>query len=221
MTYTETVTSNGESATGTLTDAGALSTLRRGLRLGSVVTATKDGAITITRTALRLSGEDVIESTTVVTLRPDTKQPRLTKAQYNNLAWIRSIGERARLLDSGRVGDAFCQIPQPAAKRLLDRGLAIGTAADRRVEVGVAGLLAMAAFEHPVRTTAPRGWHSSDDGRIPTTKQHRRHPFQVPDYSSTAVCMCGFRRAEERRTFATSAARKHLDAALTAALIGA
>lgn len=220
MTYTETVTNSGETVIGTLTTAGALSTLRRGLRLGSVVTAAKDGTITITRTALRLNGEDVIESATVVTLCPVAKQPRLTKTQYNDLCRIRSAGDRANLLDSGRIGDAFCQIGQSAATRLLDRGLAVVTI-DRRVEVSVAGLLAMAAYEHPVRTTAPRGWHSPDDGRIPTTKQNRRHPFQVPDYSSTAVCTCGFRHAEDRRDSAAFAARKHLDAALSAALIGA
>jgi len=221
MTYTETVTGNGETVTGTIGDAGALSLLRRGLRLGSAVTAGKDGTVTITRTALRLNGEDVTESKTVVTLRPATKHARLTETQYEDLTRIRRAGPLARIDGDGRIRASFCHIPPSAAKRLFDRGLAVVTTAEGRVEVALAGLLAMAAREHPVRTTVPRGWHSPDDGRIPTTKQHRRHPFQVPDYASTAVCPCGFLRAEERRPSAAFAARKHLDAALAAALIGA
>lgn len=222
MTYIETVTSNGETVTGTLSNAGALSTLRRGLRLGSVVTATKDGTITIVRTALRLNGEDVTESKTVVTLRPVSKQSCLTQAQYNDLIWIRSIGERAHLLDNGRIGDAFCQIGQSAAKRLLDRGFAVVTTSEGRVEVSVAGMLAMAAYEHPARTTRPRGWYSpAGHAQINTPRVQRMHPYQTNDRTSAAVCRCGFHRTLDERIYAVAAKNGHLSEVLSAALASA
>ena len=219
MPYTLTRTGDGQHSIEPLSDLNALHLLRRGLRRGCAAASDKRHTVTITRTALRLAGEDVTEHQIVFTLTPTAPARRLTLTQYQDLERIRASGQRARLLPDGRIGASFCRIPPAAARRLLDRGLAVVVPTDGdRVKIGVAGLLAMAAFEHPVRTTTPRGWHYPDNGRIPTTRQHRRHPYQVPDYCSTAVCRCGFRAVADRRPFAAAFARNHLEQVLSAAL---
>ncbi|WP_194923164.1 hypothetical protein [Catenulispora pinisilvae] len=220
MPYTMTRSSDGQMHISTVTDVQALRILRRALRLHADVAADKHHTVTITRTRLILDGEDTAERRTVLTLRPEPRAPRLTRTQYEDLARIRQAGTAARLRPDGRIGGMFCQVPSAAARRLLDRGLAV-TADGDRVSIGIAGLLAAAAHEHPVRTTTPRGWHDPENGRLPTTRQHRRHPYQVPDFSSTAVCSCGFRAAADRRPFASTFARQHLEQVLRDALLTA
>ncbi|MBS2531960.1 hypothetical protein KGQ20_04170 [Catenulispora sp. NF23] len=217
MPYTMTRSSDGQENGSTVTDGQALRILRRGLHLHADVAADKDHIVTITRTRLVLHGEDTAERRTVLTLRPEPRAHRLTRTQYEDLTRIRKAGEAARLRADGRIGGMFCQVPPSAARRLLGRGLLVATGGDQ-ISIGVAGLLAIAGFEHPVRTTTPRGWHDPENGRLPTTRQHRRHPYQVPDFSSTAVCTCGFRAAADRRPYAAAFARNHIEQVLSAAL---
>lgn len=219
MTYTETITRDGETTTGTISNAGALSTLRRGLRLGSAVTATPDGTVTIVRTALHLAGENVTETQVTVALTPDAKPHRLTKSQYENLKWIRTAGTRAELRANGRIGDVFCQLPPAAAARLFQHGLAV--AMGTRVEIGIAGLLAITAYEHPARTTRPRGWYYPDGAHINRPRVQRMHPYQAHDFTSTTVCTCGFRCCMDSRPYAVVAKNRHLGEVLSAALVAA
>jgi hypothetical protein len=222
MMYTETITRDGETTVSAISDAGALATLRRGKRLGVAVTATPDGTITIVRTVLHLAGEDVTETQVIVTLTPDAKPVRLTKTQYEDLQRIRHAGKHAQLLPEGSIRGILCRIPPATAKRLFDRGFAITTDAEGRVEISIAGLLAMAAYEHPARTTRPRGWHSpSDRVQINTPRVQRMHPYQTNDRTSAAVCTCGFHRTLDERTYAVVAKNGHLADALTAALTAA
>lgn len=218
MTYTETITSDGDTTTASIGDTAALAVLRRGQRLGCAVSATPDGTVTIVRTVLHLATNDTVTETQVtVTLTPDAKPHRLTKTQYENLKWIRAAGSRAALRPDGRVGDAFCQIPQAAAKRMFDYGIAVVTAGDL-VEISVAGLLAIAAYEHPARTTRPRGWHDRTDGSLNRPRVQRMHPYQTNDRTSAAVCTCGFHRTLDERTYAVTAKNGHLGEVLSAAL---
>lgn len=219
MTYTETITRDGDTTTASISDTAALAVLRRGKRLGCAVTAAPDGTVTIVRTVLHLAGEDVTETQVIVTLTPDTKPHRLTKTQYEDLHRIRS--RDSQLTPEGRIKGAFCQIPASAAKRLFGYGVAVVTAGDR-VEVSIAGLLAMAAFEHPARTTRPRGWHSpSGHAQINTPRVQRMHPYQTNDRTSAAVCTCGFHRTLDERTYAVTAKNGHLSEVLSAALVAA
>lgn len=218
MTYTETITRDGDTTTASISDTAALVVLRRGQRLGCTVSAAPDGAVTIVRTVLHLAADDTVTETQVtVTLAPDAKPHRLTKAQYENLMWIRAAGSRAVLRQDGRIGDAFCQIPQATAKRLFDYGVAVVTAGGL-VEISVAGLLAIAAYEHPARTTRPRGWHDRTDGSLNRPRVQRMHPYQANDRTSAAVCTCGFHRTLDERTYAVVAKNGHLTEVLTAAL---
>lgn len=216
--YTETITRDGDTPT-TISDAAALAVLRRGKRLGCAVTATPDGTVTIVRTVLHLAGEDVTETQVTITLTPNVKPHRLTKTQYEDLRRIRS--RDSQLTPEGRIKGALCQLPPSAAKRLFDYGVAVVTAGDR-VEVSVAGLLAMAAYEHPARTTAPRGWHFPlDRAQINTPRVQRMHPYQTNDRTSAAVCTCGFHRTLDERSYAVVAKNGHLAEVLTAALSAA
>ena len=222
MTYTETITRDGETTTARISDAGTLSTLRRGKRLGATVTATLDGTITIVRTVLHLAGEDATETQVTVTLRPDAKPARLTKTQYEDLKRVQYAGNRARLLPEGRITGIFCQIPPSAAKRLFDRGFVV-TRTEGRVEVGIAGLLAMTAYEHPACTTRPRGWYfPTDEVVINRPRVQRMHAYQKSDFTSAAVCPCsGLHAIKDRRQYAVAAVRAHLTGKLSAALAAA
>lgn len=226
MPYIHTVTRDGETATYAASDASALATLRRGQRYKATVEVAKDGTVTITRISLHFGERDgeVVERPIVVTLTPAMKQPRLTKTQYEDLGRVASANGRARLED-GRIRASMWAIPPSVSKRLLERGLAVVSEANGNVVLGIAGLVAVAAYEHPVRTTTPLGWHFPEEGltpgRMPTWKQHRRHPYQVTDYSSSAVCRCGLHSAHDRRDGARWVAARHLEENLTAALNGA
>jgi len=220
VSYVENITRDGETTTVRIGDASALATLRRGKRLGATVTANPDGTITIVRTALHLAGEDVTETQVTVTLTPDAKPAHLTKTQYEDLQRIRLAGDRARRLPDGRIAAAFWRIPQTAAKRLYDRSFVV-VRTDDGMEVSIAGLLAMAAYEHPARTTRPRGWHSPAEAVINTPRVQRMHPYQRNDRTSAAVCTCGFHRTLDERTYAVVAKNGHLGEVLTAALTAA
>lgn len=218
--YTETITRDGDTTTARISDTAALAVLRRGKRLGCAVTASPDGTVTIVRTVLHLAGEDVAETQVTVTLAPDAKPHRLTKTQYEDLIRIRKGGEHTRLLSEGQICASFWRIPTSAAKRLFDYGVAFVTAGDR-VEVSVAGLLAMAAYEHPARTTRPRGWHDIDGPCFNTPRVQRMHPYQKADFTSAAVCPCGLHKTLDRLRFAVAAVREHLTEKLSAALVAA
>lgn len=218
MTYTETITRDGDTTSSIISDTAALAVLRRGKRLGATATAAPDGTVTIVRTVLHLAGEDVTETQVTVALTPDAKPHRLTKTQYDDLNRIRHAGSYAQLREDGRIRGILCQIPPSATKRLLAHGLAIVTTTGR-VEVSVAGLLAIAAYEHPARTTAPRGWHSpAGHAQINTPRVQRMHPYQTNDRTSAAVCTCGFHRTLDERIYAVVAKNGHLSEVLSAAL---
>lgn len=221
MSYTETVTKDGQTSTTVLSSLGALNTLRRGLGYGATVTAAPDGTVTITRTALKLCGEDVIESLVTVTLRSDAALPRLTKRQYEDMKIVCHAGKKAQLNSEGRIKGAFWQIPASAAKRLLGRGLVVVIDQDNHVVAGIAGLMAMAAYEHKARTTAPRGWHDSENGHVNTVRNHRMHPYKTLDRTSAAICACGLRSIYDGRQYAAAAVRKHLAEHLASALTAA
>lgn len=226
MPYIHTATRDGETTSYTASDASALATLRRGQRYKATVEVSKDGTVTISRASFRFGERDgeVVERPLVITLNPTVKQPRLTKTQYEDLGRVTSAKGRARL-ENGRIRAAMWAIPAAVSKRLIERGLAVVSESTGAVVLGIAGMLAAAAYEHPVRTTTPLGWHYPEagptPGRMPSWKQHRRHPYQVTDYSSSAVCPCGLYAAHDRRDGARYAATRHIEENLTAALNGA
>jgi len=149
MPYTMTRIGDGTETVSTVTDTQALRILRRALRLHAAVAADKHHTVAITRTRLVLDGDDTAERRTVFTLRPVPRPPRLTRTQYEDLTRIRQAGSRARVLADGRIGGMFCQVPPAAAARLFNRGLAVADGGGH-VAIGIAGLLAVAAYQHPV-----------------------------------------------------------------------
>jgi hypothetical protein len=213
MTYTETVTSDGETHTGALSDLAALRLVQRGQRLRYQVTAAKDGTVTVVRKR---------ENRAVVTVvvRPDTKPARLTKTQYTDLELIRLAHGIAEYRDGGRIAAALRSIPPAAARRLRERGLILGSpAAGASVAVSLAGRLAMAAYEHRVYTVG---------GTEAVTGDFENHDFfsgrkvERTGYFVTGYCSCGrFASTQTERESARRAARTHLEEHLTATLIGA
>jgi hypothetical protein len=212
MTYTETVTSDGETHAGVLTDVQALALVQRGRRLGYQVTAAKDGTVTIVRKR---------ENRAVVTVvvRPGVKPVRLTKTQYTDLELIRLALGLAEYRDGGRISAALRSIPPTAARRLRERGLILGEPTPGTgVAVSLAGRLAMAAYEHQVSTVG---------GSEVVTGDFERHNFftgarvERTDYFVTGYCSCGrFSSTQTERESARRAARTHLEDHLTATLIG-
>jgi hypothetical protein len=213
MTYTETVTSDGETHTGALTDFAALRLVQRGQRLRYQVTAAKDGAVTIVRKR---------ENRAVVTVvvRPDARPARLTKTQYMDLELIRLAGDLAEHRDGGRISAALRSIPPVAARRLHERGLVLGEPTPKtRVAVSLAGRLAMAAYDHQVSTVG---------GTESVTGDFEHHNFftgarvERTGYFVTGYCSCGrFSSTQTERDSARRAAHTHLEEHLTATLIGA
>lgn len=208
MTYTETVTRNGETHIGATTDAEALALVRRGRRLGYKVTATKDGTITIVR---EIAGRTIA----TVVLRPQSKPQRLSDTQYGDLAIIDHDAKHARL-DGEAIRTLVCRIPPAATRRLIEKGLIV--ADEARVEISLAGRLAMAAHQHKVWTVGGSeavagevGYHTLTGARLERT-----------GYFVTAYCTCHrLASYQTERATAQRVARVHLEENLTAALIGA
>lgn len=203
MTYTETVTKDRETHTGTLTDAQALNLVRRARRLGYTVTAAKDGAVTIVR---ERAGRPIV----TVILRPAVKRARLSETQYGDLAIIDRAAEHARL-DCDTIRTLVHRIPKAATRRLIERGLVVADGAG--VRISLAGRLAMAAYQHQV-------WTSAGSEQI-GSHIHMLTGARVPDYGyfASAHCTChGLRHSDTDRATAQRAARIHLEGALTAAL---
>lgn len=220
MPYTEAITRDGNSVTVTVGDAHALTALRRGQRLGATVTAAKDGTVTITRTALRFGDTDgeTRGHATAVTLRPTVKQARLTKVQYEDLERIAAARGNARMRD-GRIACGVWGIPPAAAKRLLERGLAVISEADGSVALGVAGLLAMAAHKHQPWTCAGSQEVGGGFEHFHTITGARQRDY---GYFASAHCTChALRHTGTDRASAQRAARVHLEQNLTASLNGA
>jgi len=206
MTYTKTISRNGQVVTEAVSDTAALTTLRSGQRHGGTATVAKNRTVTITRTSFGLdeTGSAVPRETTV-TLAPAAKQPRLTPTQYADLQRIRAASAQTALTD-GRIRAGMWSIPPTATKRLLERGLAVISEADGAVVLGVAGLLATAAFEH--QTWTSRGSEEvTDNGRINW------------GYFASAHCSCKQLRVTETTIEPVRlAALNHLTAALTRAV---
>lgn len=163
----------------------------------------------MTRTSLAFGNRDgeVAERKTVITLTPALKQPRLTGTQFEDLQRIRASRGRAVLLDNGRIHAALWAIPPAAAKRLLDRGLAVISETDGRVVLGITGMLAAAAHEHQTWTTHGSN-EVADNGRA--AGWH---------YFFSACCTCGgLSVTETSRGPVRLAAARHLVTALTSAL---
>jgi len=220
MTYTQTVTRDGETTTATISDTAALALVHRANRLSAQVTATKDGTVTLTRTRLVFADTDgeTRETTTVITLTPDIKPTRLTDTQYGDLGRIRRGTGTARLAEDGSIRVRLSRIPPAAAKRLLDRGL-VAADADATVQVTLAGLLAMAAHQHKVWTVGVSETVGGDFTRYHTLTGVR---LERTGYFVTAYCTCHRLASHQtERATARRAARTHLEGELTAALIGA
>lgn len=209
MTYTETVTRNGETHTGTVTDTEALTLVRRARRLGYKATAAKDQTVTIVR-------ERGNRAVATVVLRPQSATSRLSETQYRDLSIIEHEAKHARIAD-GAIRTLTCRIPPAATRRLIERGLIV--ASGIRVEISLAGRLAMAAHRHKVWTVGASETVGGDFTRYHTLTGVR---MERTGYFVTAYCACHKLASHQtERASAQRAARAHLEENLTAALIGA
>lgn len=154
MPYTETVTRDGRTVTGPLSDAGAVTLVHRGRGLGAAVSAAENGTVTLTRTTLHpgMTDGEVGERTTVTTLSPTVRQRRLSPRQYEDLQRVHRRGS-IPVREDGSVFIPFYRIPPSAVRRLLDRGLLVISPANDSVALGIAGLLAMTTYEHQVKVS--------------------------------------------------------------------
>src|SRR2546423_3097746 len=199
MPYTMTRIGDGTETVSAVTDAQALRILRRALRLHAEVAADKHHTVTLTLTRLVPDGDSAAKRRTVLTLRPAPRPPRLTRTQYEDLTRIRQAGNHARVLADGRIGGMFCQLPPAAAARLFNRGLAVADGGGH-VAIGIAGLLAVAAYQHPAWGVVirPSEWSTSGWSRrcSHTAGAVCRRPWRIADRRGS-----GRRRGWRNRRF--------------------
>jgi len=201
---------DGSTEEGTCSEDHALSLLRRAVRLGFQVEATRHGGAVIVR---EIPGSTGTHRHTVA-LEPVTPAGRLTATVRLDLAIIdrrmgRSLAARLNPV-TGRIDAGLNSIPPAAAARLISRGLV--TVTDGAVAVSLTARLAMLAQDHRTETRQPRGWYqrSSVDGQPLPGPSWVRARYASYDRSSVASCSChGWSYPAEDRDDARRRAHGH------------
>lgn len=212
--FRETVTdADGAAAEGTCSEAHALALLRRAVRLGYRVEATRHGGAVIAREIPAGTDQWSPPRTHTVTLEPVTPAGTVTAANRIDLGIIDRRGglRRPAQLNHGRIDAGLNSIPPAAAARLIDRGLV--TVDGTTVTVSLIARLAMVAQDHRTETSEPRGYHREQGVIGPWRKGGC-----VYDRSSAAHCECRWSYPAEDRDDARRRAREHRQQAAAAML---
>lgn len=218
--FRETVTSaDGSTTEGTCSEADAMRTLGRAVRLGYRVEATQNGGAVIVR--LIHAGTDHWQPPRkhTVTLEPIAAAGKITATNRLDLGIIdqhRASRSLAARLDpaTGRINAGLNSIPPAATARLMERGLV--TVERDAVSVSLAARLAMLAQDHHTETREPRGYiRPSDmpgrawDGHVGLNKGGGRGG-KIYDRSSSVRCSCrGLSLPTEDRDDARRKAHEH------------
>lgn len=228
--FTETITTaDGTTETGSCTEAHALTTLRRAVKKGYRVEATRTGGAIIERDVW--TGDTLPKKLTVViepvkpvgTITPTMRDDLEAIGRYE--AYRVDAAERPFRDRVDRIHASFRSVPPAAARRLVERGLVTlgepyqdtsnGYLAETRtpVRVSLAARLATHARTHRTRTTEPNGYvKPADIGMTNTNGLNKpgRRAGRVYDGSSRAGCSCGtWSTWAEDRGRALRAAREH------------
>jgi hypothetical protein len=212
--FREAITSaDGTVTAGTCDEAHALSLLRRAVRRGYTVEATRAGGAVIVRT---VHDGDYVPRRHTVTIEPAVPAGKITKAMRRDLVALADRDARSgpNRIDAGtrRINAGLYSIPPAATARLADRGLV--KIDDDRVTVSLAARLAILAQDHRTETSEPRGYHRVDGVIGPWRKGGCLY-----DGSSVARCACHWTYPMDTRDSARRKAHEHRQQ-VTAALVG-
>ncbi|MHB9861934.1 hypothetical protein [Streptomyces sp. YIM S03343] len=233
--FTETITSkDGETSTGTASEAHALSLLRRAeRRRHCTVEATRSGGVIVVRKVWDGSRTPktrtiVLEPVMPVGLFTPAVRRALAAVDARSGAYLVTAAERCTRGRVGRISAGFEGVAPAAAARLVERGLVVlgepytavshETGVETRVPVrlSLAARLALLADKHRTRATAPAGYvRPADIGMTGTAglcKPGRRSGM-VYDRISRGGCSChGWTGTYEGAEEARRAGRAHRQA---------
>jgi hypothetical protein len=223
--FRETVTSaDGSTSEGSCSEAQASRLLRRVVRLGYRVEATRSGGAVIVRTIPH--GGDTWKPARqhTVMLEPVTVAGKITATVRGDLGIVGrwAAGSLAAQFrpETGRIDAGLNSIPPGAAARLIERGLV--TVDGTSVAVSLVARLAMLAQDHRTETREPRGYvrpaELGWEGHAGLNKPGGRSG-KMYDRSSVASCSCrGWSYPAEDREDARRRAHGHRQE-VTAAMI--
>ncbi|MDX3672748.1 hypothetical protein [Streptomyces europaeiscabiei] len=232
--FNETVThTDGSTSTGTATETHALRLLRKAVRRGYHVEATRTGGAIIERDVH--DGSPVPKKHTV-TLEPVQAIGTLTVTVRRDIAAVEARGaylvtaaEPQFRTNVGRIAAGFASIPPAASQRLVDRGLvgvgqpytatSNGFLPETRVPVRVSlvAQLAMLAQDHRTHTIAPAGYVRPAD--VGSSSAGRQTPGGGLLYSRASPAGCSCRQwsaTADGRDDARRLAREHRQRAAAA-----
>lgn len=193
--FRETITHAHDVTEGTASEAHGLMLLRRAVRCGYAIEATREGGALITWTRRQLgSGAPLHRS---ITLAPQMPVGNLTEAVVRHLTTIDTV-RPARYMqsDTGRryILAGLVEISPMATAALRARQL-VTTEGGDRVRLTLTARLGLLALAHRTRTTEPTGWsRPSGLGRQAVTaglNRPGRRAGMVHSSASAAVCSCG------------------------------
>lgn len=178
--FREVITStDGTTDEGTCTEAHALSLLRRAVRRGCQVEATRTGGAVITR---KVWTGDVLPKKHVITIEPLTPIGTITATVLGDLNAI-AADQGAYRVDQaeapfrsrvGRINAGLMSLPPSSGRRLVERGLLVPGEPERStsngylpetrtpVQLSLVARLSLLANAHHTSTVEPRGYHHPD-----------------------------------------------------------
>lgn len=178
--FREVITStDGSTTEGTCSEAHALSLLRRAVRRGYRVEATRAGGAVITRDVWT---GDALPKKHVVTIEPLVSIGTITATTLSDLNAVAAdrgayrVDQAETLFRSrvGRINAGLMSVPPSSVRRLVDGGLLVlgeperstsnGYLPETRVPVrpSLVARLALLAAAHRTSTLEPRGYHRPD-----------------------------------------------------------
>jgi hypothetical protein len=211
------INADGTTAEGAYTEADAMCSLRRAVRRGYRVEATRNGGVVITREIPSAGDTWAPARKHVVTLEPVAVPGKITGTMRHDLDLIAIRG--GSLLANGRIkAGYFYGIPPAASARLIARGFV--TVRGTAVAVSLSARLAMLAQDHQTTTREQRGYVRPGDIGLSTCGANGGgRSGLVYDRSSGVTCACRWSLPTEDRETARRLAHEHRQQA-TAALVG-
>jgi hypothetical protein len=190
--FRETITSaDGSTAEGACSEAHAMYTLGRAVRLGYRVEATRHGGAVVVREIPACTDRWQLPKRHTVTIEPVMQAGRVTDVNRLDLELVSGRGGSRMQGDRIKAG-YLNSIPPGAAGRLIARGL-VTVADDGVVTVSLVARLAMLAQDHHTETREPRGYvRPLDIGNTVSAGLNKPggRAGKVYDRSSVASCSC-------------------------------
>ncbi|MFD6935250.1 hypothetical protein ACFWAP_03710 [Streptomyces goshikiensis] len=220
--FRESITHAGGVTEGTASEAHALTALRRAVRRGYAIEATRDGGALVTWSRRELSGGIAHRA---VQFTPEMPVGALTESVIQDLRLIDDMrGAQYVENDNGRriIRIGFLEIAPMVTARLRARKLVTD---EDNVRITLTARLGLLATAHRTSTTEPGGWsRPADIGRQDWTaglNRPGRRAGLINSTASHATCTCGqFTAVGGSRDEARALARTHRQAMATEFVTG-